>query len=126
MPQVNRKGSLAKSRREIADKARELRRLRGWTQAELAKRLQLSQNRLSEIESGDGSFTAEQFLLLLRLFNVAATDFVRDRRDRDLEIQMRNSVDGDHRNRSIAITENGLMAITENGSSRSVVRPIRP
>src|SRR6266850_6548601 len=87
MPKVNHQGSLTKSRHEIADKVRELRRLRGWTQAELAKRLQLSQNRLSEIEHGDGSFTAEQFLLLLRLFNVAANDFVSDNRDRDLEIQ---------------------------------------
>jgi len=87
MRAANRPGTLDKSRREIAIRVRELRRQRRWTQAELAKRLQLSQNRLSEIERGDGSFTAEQFLLLLRLFNVAATEFVRDHRDRDLEVQ---------------------------------------
>lgn len=87
MAQIKRQGSLTKSRREIANKIRDLRQERGWTQAELAKRLQLSQNRLSEIERGDGSFTAEQFLLLLRLFNVAASDFVRDHRERDLEVQ---------------------------------------
>ena len=87
MPQANRHGSLTKSRQEIADKVRDLRLQRGWTQVELAKQLHLSQNRLSEIEAGKGSFTAEQFLLLLRLFNVAATDFVRDHPARDLEVQ---------------------------------------
>ena len=60
--------SLDKDRRRIAAKVRELRQSRNWTQAELSKRLQLSQSRLSEIERGAGSFTAEQFLLLLRLF----------------------------------------------------------
>jgi transcriptional regulator with XRE-family HTH domain len=65
-----------KIRKAIAAKVRELRTSRGWTQAELARQLQLSQNRLSEIERGDGSFTAEQFLLLLRLFNVGVSEFV--------------------------------------------------
>jgi transcriptional regulator with XRE-family HTH domain len=60
----------------IAAKVRELRKQRRWTQAELAKRLGLSQNRLSEIERGAGSFTAEQFLTILSLFNVSVTDFV--------------------------------------------------
>jgi transcriptional regulator with XRE-family HTH domain len=36
----------------------------------------MSQGRLSEIERGDGSFTAEQFLVLLRVFNVPASHFV--------------------------------------------------
>ncbi len=79
--------SLTKSRLAIASKIRVLRRERGWTQAELAKRLQLSQNRLSEIERGDGSFTAEQFLVLLRLFNVAVSDFDCDRSGRHVELQ---------------------------------------
>src|SRR5690606_20715571 len=59
----------------------------GWTQAELSKQLQLSQSRLSEIERGAGSFTAEQLLLLLKLFNVTASDFVSERGDQDLRIQ---------------------------------------
>lgn len=70
------RSSLANARLRIAAKVRDLRRSRKWTQAELAKRLHLSQSRLSEIERGTGSFTAEQFLLLLRLFNVTASDFV--------------------------------------------------
>lgn len=64
------------ARTQIAAKVRELRRSRRWTQAELSARLQLSQSRLSELERGAGSFTAEQFLLLLRLFNASASDFV--------------------------------------------------
>ena len=43
--------------------------------SELAKQLHLSQARLSEIERGGGSFTAEQFLQILRLFNVPASHF---------------------------------------------------
>jgi len=76
-----------KIRRTIAAKVRELRQFRGWTQAELAKQLQLSQNRLSEIERGDGSFTAEQFLLLLKLFNVGVSQFVREPGDHGPGIQ---------------------------------------
>ena len=75
MRAVNDKETLRKVRAEIAENVRELRKERRWTQAELAKRLDLSQARLSEIEGGDGSFTAEQFLLLLKLFNVGANRF---------------------------------------------------
>jgi transcriptional regulator with XRE-family HTH domain len=46
-----------------------------WTQTELAARLQLSQARLSEIERGSGSFTAEQLLQILKLFNVTVDHF---------------------------------------------------
>lgn len=87
MAQANRQASFAKSRQEIARKVRDLRNARGWTQAELAKRLHLSQNRLSEIERGQGSFTAEQFLLILRLFNVTTSDFTSEARDVELDVQ---------------------------------------
>lgn len=87
MPRVKRSDSLGRSRKKVATKVRELRLARSLTQNELAKHLHISQNRLSEIEHGGGSFTAEQFLELLRLFNVTASDFVEDARDRDLELQ---------------------------------------
>jgi transcriptional regulator with XRE-family HTH domain len=67
--------SLGKARARIGERVRELRRNRQWTQAELAERLDLSQGRYSEIERGKGSFTAEQFLALLKLFNVPLSDF---------------------------------------------------
>jgi transcriptional regulator with XRE-family HTH domain len=78
---------IEKSRREIAAKLRELRIERRWTQRELAARLDLSQSRLSEIENGSGSLTAEQFVHALRLFNASITDFVpiEDRRDAELQ-----------------------------------------
>mgnify|MGYP000864521232 CR=1 FL=1 len=62
-------------RTEIGSKVRALRTQRLWTQAELAKRLGLSQARLSEIERGLGSFSAEHLLELLRLFNVDVSHF---------------------------------------------------
>jgi transcriptional regulator with XRE-family HTH domain len=63
------------SRASIARKVRDLRQARGWTQARLASDLGLSQARLSEIERGGGSFTAEQLLTILRLFNVGVSHF---------------------------------------------------
>lgn len=79
--------SLTRTRQSIAAKVRELRIARNLTQRELAMHLGLSQNRLSELENGGGSFTAEQFLELLRLFNAAPSDFTKASRDRDLDLQ---------------------------------------
>ncbi len=64
-----------KARTEIARKIRALREERHWTQADLSKGLGLSQSRFSEIERGQGSFTAEQFLEVLKLFNVPVSHF---------------------------------------------------
>jgi transcriptional regulator with XRE-family HTH domain len=62
-------------RARIASEVRSLRLSRGWTLDDLARQLHVSKTRLSEIERGGGSFTAEQFLLLLRLFNVPVSHF---------------------------------------------------
>jgi transcriptional regulator with XRE-family HTH domain len=67
--------SLEKTRARIGERVRELRRERHWTQAELAAKLDLSQGRYSEIERGKGSFTAEQFLSILKIFNAPLSDF---------------------------------------------------
>jgi transcriptional regulator with XRE-family HTH domain len=75
------------ARAEIAKAVRALRRERAWTQAELAGKLGLSQSRLSEIESGGGSFTAEQFLQILRLFNVTTSRFTDSGVDRQAQLQ---------------------------------------
>lgn len=74
-------------RNHIARVVRALRKERGWTQAELAEKLGLSQNRLSEVERGDGSFTAEQFLLILKIFNVTTGRFGDDAADRTQQLQ---------------------------------------
>jgi transcriptional regulator with XRE-family HTH domain len=78
---------LEEIRHQIASKVRELRRARRWTQADLAKQLQMSQSRLSDVERGTSSFTAEQFLLLLKLFNIPVGDFIREPGAADLRIQ---------------------------------------
>lgn len=67
------------TRSEIARKIRALREARHWTQVDLSKRLGLSQGRFSEIERGQGSFTAEQFLEILKLFNVPVSHFVSEK-----------------------------------------------
>ena len=76
-----------KSDRHIGEKVRDLRLERRWSQAELAKKLGLSQGRLSEIERGAGSFTAEQFLEILGLFNVPVGHFASADRPLDAELQ---------------------------------------
>jgi transcriptional regulator with XRE-family HTH domain len=78
---------LEKSRSVVARKVQELRKQRRWTQVELARRLHLSQSRLSEIERGAGSFTAEQFLEILKLFNVTVSDFAPTRSSATSELQ---------------------------------------
>jgi len=62
--------NLLNIRRIVSEKVRELRVQRKLTQKELAAQLGLSQSRLSEIEQGKGSFTAEQFIMILKIFNV--------------------------------------------------------
>src|SRR5689334_20395013 len=74
------------TRRGIARKMAELRRARGWTQAQLAERLGLSQARLSVIERGGGTISAEQFVVLMALFNVPVEDFL-PKQDPEDEIQ---------------------------------------
>jgi transcriptional regulator with XRE-family HTH domain len=78
---------IEKAREKVALKVQGLRKERHWTQAELSRRLGLSQSRLSEIERGAGSFTAEQFLTILKLFNVTASDFAPEPRGQDSELQ---------------------------------------
>lgn len=71
----------------VNSKVRELRQERQWSQGQLAQKLGLSQSRLSEIERGGGSFTAEQLLLLLRLFNVDVGTFVPNQPKQNEELQ---------------------------------------
>jgi transcriptional regulator with XRE-family HTH domain len=75
------------SRERIAETVHVLRRARAWTQAELAGKLGISQGRLSQIENGDGSFSAEQLLLILRLFNVTPAHFADGSPDHGLQLQ---------------------------------------
>lgn len=67
---------LPQYRSRIAAKIRALRLERRWTQARFAALLGLSQNRLSEMERGEGSFSAEQLLAILATFNVPLDYFL--------------------------------------------------
>jgi transcriptional regulator with XRE-family HTH domain len=79
-------------RSHIGARVRKLRRDRRWTQKELSARLGLSQSRLSQIERGAGSFTAEQFLGILQLFNVGVEEFIPVRASRDRNVELQNAM----------------------------------
>jgi transcriptional regulator with XRE-family HTH domain len=72
---------------EIARKVRALREGRRLPQRLIAGELGLSQSRFSQIERGDGSFTAEQFLRLLGIFNVGVSHFAPPPADPGVELQ---------------------------------------
>jgi transcriptional regulator with XRE-family HTH domain len=78
---------LEKTRQRIGRRVRELRKQREWTQADLAARLDLTQGRLSDIERGQASFTAEQFVTILKLFNAPLSDFGDAPSDHEAELQ---------------------------------------
>lgn len=62
--------------KQISQGIRSARLGRHLSQAELAQKLGISQSRLSEIEQGKGSITAEQFITLLQFFNLPISYFV--------------------------------------------------
>jgi transcriptional regulator with XRE-family HTH domain len=63
-------------RQTIGETVRRLRKGRRWTLAELARHLDVSESRLSELERGAGSFSAEHLLTVFRLFHVGPQDFI--------------------------------------------------
>lgn len=85
------KTSRAVAVQRIGARLRELRLARGWSQVALAQRLDVAQSRLSDVERGKRSLTAEEFLDVLRLFNVPATDFATEARAG--ESQMQNALE---------------------------------
>jgi hypothetical protein len=77
----------------------------------------LSQSRLSEIERGGGSFTAEQLLQVLRLFNVTIDEFTEPR---TVEDELQNALErlGAHHLREVS----GGLPSARLGSVRAAVR----
>lgn len=67
---------LEQVRLSIVGKMHALRLARGWTQAELAAKLGLSQARLSVIERGGGTISAEQLVALLSLGNLSLAELL--------------------------------------------------
>ena len=68
--------NLLSLRQTIGSAARTLRRSRSLTQEEVAASLGMSQAQLSMKERGETSFTAEQLIELMRLFNAPLHAFV--------------------------------------------------
>lgn len=79
--------TLELNKHAISKKIRQLRQDRRWTQASLAKLLGLSQSRLSELETGQGSFTAEQLIAILTTFNVPVEHFATIKRPEADQLQ---------------------------------------
>lgn len=71
----------------IGERIRALRLERRWTQKQLAKLLGISQNYLSELERGQGFFTADHLLLILKTFNVPIDYFSPGKPERQDQIQ---------------------------------------
>lgn len=75
------------TREKIAKAVHALRESRQFTQMDMAKALGMSQGRYSIIERGLGSFTAEQFLMILRTFNVPASHFAAQMGSAETDLQ---------------------------------------
>lgn len=60
---------------KIAFIIKDARKKRRLSQSELAKRLNITQARYSQIENGKGSFSAEQLIDLVRFFNIPLSAF---------------------------------------------------
>lgn len=59
----------------FGSRVRALRTSRGWSQAQLARELGVSQPVLSQLEAGRSTLSVERFLRLLRLFNIGVEHF---------------------------------------------------
>lgn len=82
---------LDKLRKSVGRTLRGLRQERRWSQQELAEKLGVSQSRISNIERGLGSLTAEQFLYVLTLFNATPRQFA-PQVDASGEPELRNTL----------------------------------
>lgn len=84
------KTSLKELGTTIADRVHKLRLERRWTQTRLANLLGISQNYLSWLEHGKGSFTAEQLLTILQEFNLTLDYFAP--KQASIESQLQNAL----------------------------------
>jgi len=74
----------------ILRRLRNLRVERRIPQAALASKIGLSQSRFSQVERGQGSFSAEQLVLLLKAFNVSLSDLISEKPN--IEATLQNSL----------------------------------
>lgn len=72
-------------RARVAERMRTLRQARWMTQADLGAYLGISKERVGRIERGLGSYTAEQLLVMLTLFNVDVDYLMPEGQDDELQ-----------------------------------------
>lgn len=77
---------------DIADIVKTARKKRRLSQSELAKRLDITQARYSQIENGKGSFSAEQLIELVRFFNIPLSAFETSKKTFDEEQVLQNAI----------------------------------
>lgn len=82
---------VANLQKQISQGIRAARLGRRLSQLELAKKLGISQSRLSEIEQGKGSITAEQFVILLQFFNLPISYFVSNAKS-EFDLRLQNAL----------------------------------
>ncbi len=79
-------------KKSIIEGLARLRKERRLSQAEFAKILGLSQQRLSEIEQGHGSISAERLVFLLQKFNLSLSYFVKKKVEIDAALVLQNTL----------------------------------
>lgn len=84
--------TLHSARYDVARGVRALRRERRVTQQELSHALGISQGRLSVLERGTSSFTAEQLLVIMRLFNAPVSHFAPLHQQGDTYAELQNAL----------------------------------
>ena len=67
--------SLQQSRKEIAQRVRQARRLKGWTQVQAADLLGCSRRRINIIEQGGGDIWASELALLAQALDIPVEYF---------------------------------------------------
>ena len=79
-------------RQQIARQIKEVRLERRLTQRELAKLLDITQARYSQIENGKGSFSAEQLIILMKHLNIPLSAFQLKGKQPDIDEQLQKAL----------------------------------
>lgn len=84
--------SLLEIKKRIAQSVKDARKEHRATQKELAALLGITQARYSQIESGKGSFSAEQLIILIQRFNLSISRFVSQKSEDDSSLKLQKAL----------------------------------
>lgn len=79
--------SLDNIKKEITESVKNARKKRRFTQKEVADWLDITQSRYSQIENGNGSFTAEQLVILMQKFNLPLNHLIGEKKTAVSQLQ---------------------------------------